>query len=80
MPARPKAFPKSLRRRGHKRVTRRRRGKARGLGLSLSHDIVVKQHNGTFDVATELGEYTQFTNLDQRASPRLDATRQADCG
>jgi signal transduction histidine kinase len=56
MPACPKAFPRSLRRRGHKRVTRRRRGKARGLGLSLSHDIVVKQHNGTLDVATEPGE------------------------
>ena len=36
-------------------------GEGTGLGLSLSHDIVVKQHGGTLDVATEPGGYTQFT-------------------
>ena len=36
-------------------------GEGTGLGLSLSHDIVVKQHGGTIDVATEPGAYTQFT-------------------
>jgi GAF domain-containing protein len=36
-------------------------GEGTGLGLSLSHDIVVKQHGGTLEVATEPGAYTQFT-------------------
>ena len=36
----------------------RRRGT--GLGLSLSHDIIVKQHGGTIEVATEPGEFSEF--------------------
>jgi two-component system NtrC family sensor kinase len=36
-------------------------GEGTGLGLSLSHDIVVKQHEGQIDVATEPGAYTEFT-------------------
>jgi hypothetical protein len=48
------------------------------LSQALSHHIVVEQHNGTLEVATEPGEYMQFTNLDQRAS--LDAARQVDSG
>jgi two-component system, NtrC family, sensor kinase len=36
-------------------------GEGTGLGLSLSHDIVVKQHGGTLEVSTEPGAYTQFT-------------------
>ncbi len=36
-------------------------GEGTGLGLSMSHDIVVKQHGGTIDVATNPGEFTEFT-------------------
>jgi len=36
-------------------------GEGTGLGLSLSHDIIVKQHGGTIDVDTRPGEFTEFT-------------------
>lgn len=36
-------------------------GEGTGLGLSLSHDILVKQHGGTVDVATEANQFTEFT-------------------
>jgi signal transduction histidine kinase len=35
-------------------------GEGTGLGLSMSHDIVVKQHGGSVDVATEPGNFTEF--------------------
>jgi signal transduction histidine kinase len=35
-------------------------GEGTGLGLSMSHDIVVKQHGGRIDVVTEPGAFTEF--------------------
>jgi two-component system NtrC family sensor kinase len=35
-------------------------GEGTGLGLSMTHDIIVKQHGGRIDVETEPGEFTEF--------------------
>ena len=35
-------------------------GEGTGLGLSMSHDIIVKQHGGKIDVVTEPGSFTEF--------------------
>jgi two-component system, NtrC family, sensor kinase len=43
-------------------------GEGTGLGLSMSHDIIVKQHGGTIDVATEPGQFTEFTVVLPRTS------------
>jgi two-component system, NtrC family, sensor kinase len=43
-------------------------GEGTGLGLSMSHDIIVKQHGGSIDVATELGVFTEFKIVLPRAA------------
>jgi signal transduction histidine kinase len=35
-------------------------GEGTGLGLSMTHDIIVKQHGGRIDVDTEPGSFTEF--------------------
>ncbi|WP_428669307.1 GAF domain-containing protein [Roseibium sp.] len=46
-------------------------GEGTGLGLSLSHDIIVKQHLGSIDVDTVPGQHTEFRIV----LPRNAATR-----
>jgi PAS domain S-box-containing protein len=42
-------------------------GEGTGLGLSLSYDIVVKQHGGSIEVETQPGEFTEFRIVLPRA-------------
>ena len=42
-------------------------GEGTGLGLSLSYDIVAKQHGGTLEVSTEPGAFTRFAIVLPRA-------------
>jgi signal transduction histidine kinase len=43
-------------------------GEGPGLGLSMSHDIIVKQHGGSIDVDTEPGQFTEFRIILPRTS------------
>src|SRR6266404_5375942 len=44
-------------------------GEGTGLGLSMSHDIIAKQHDGTIDVETEPGQFTELKIVLPRTSP-----------
>lgn len=48
-------------------------GEGTGLGLSLSHDIIVKQHAGSIEVDTEPGRYTEFRIRLPRNTPAMSA-------
>ncbi|QHO75198.1 histidine kinase [Bradyrhizobium sp. CCBAU 051011] len=50
-------------------------GEGTGLGLSMSHDIIVKQHGGTIDVDTQPGHFTEFRILLPRASNFAERSR-----
>jgi two-component system, NtrC family, sensor kinase len=45
-------------------------GEGTGLGLSMSHDIIVKQHGGSIEVATEPGLFTEFKIVLPRKTQR----------
>jgi signal transduction histidine kinase len=45
-------------------------GEGTGLGLSMTHDIIVKQHGGRIDVATEVGHFTEFKIVLPRSGPK----------
>ena len=46
-------------------------GEGAGVGLSISHDIIVKQHGGSIEVDTEPGEFTEFRIVLPRAGASL---------
>jgi GAF domain-containing protein len=50
-------------------------GEGTGLGLSMSHDIIVKQHGGMIDVDNEPGEYTEFRIILPRTGNLANKTR-----
>jgi PAS domain S-box-containing protein len=52
-------------------------GEGTGLGLSLSHDVVVKQHAGAIEVETQPGAFTEFRIVLPRTAASIGAGAQA---
>jgi signal transduction histidine kinase len=50
-------------------------GEGTGLGLSMSHDIIVKQHGGSIEVETEAGQFTEFRIVLPRMSTASSRNR-----
>jgi len=50
-------------------------GEGTGLGLSLSHDIIMKQHAGTMDVDTTPGAFTEFRIVLPRDAATVATTK-----
>jgi PAS domain S-box-containing protein len=48
-------------------------GEGTGLGLSLSHDVVVKQHAGAIEVETQPGAFTEFRIVLPRTAASIGA-------
>jgi PAS domain S-box-containing protein len=48
-------------------------GEGTGLGLSLSHDVIVKQHAGAIDVETLLGAFSEFRIVLPRTAASIGA-------
>jgi GAF domain-containing protein len=47
-------------------------GEGTGLGLSMTHDIIVKQHGGRIELDTQPGQFTEFTIVLPRAATPAD--------
>jgi signal transduction histidine kinase len=67
-----------LRRQAHGAIipffTTKPTGEGTGLGLLISHDIIVKQHGGKTDVETEPGAFTEFiTTLPRTGAASIPA-------
>jgi two-component system, NtrC family, sensor kinase len=50
-------------------------GEGTRLGLSISHDIVVKQHAGSSEVDTQPGEFTEIRIISTRSAAHLSGER-----
>ena len=53
-------------------------GEGTGLGLSLSHDIIVKQHGGSIEVDTKPGEFTEFRIVLPRGAATIAKSGERD--
>ena len=50
-------------------------GEGTGLGLSMTHDIIAKQHSGSIEVDTQPGEYTEVRIVLPRMAASITEAR-----